>query len=150
MYGKASLEVSNKLLEMRGNDEISKVESLFSDQQLSAHYSKFQEKAMQLMEQQKTSDDKNEEQRLMDDQKRHGTGAFKPKRKRMSSAQAREERAAQYQKEKEERKRVADEQLANAKISIDREPKPGAIVMGKQKKALDTSLDYNEKLRLKQ
>ena len=46
MYGKASMEVSDRLLELRANCEISKVESMFEDHKISAHYEKFQEKAL--------------------------------------------------------------------------------------------------------
>ena len=41
MYGKASMEISDRLLELRANCEISKVESMFEDHKISAHYSKF-------------------------------------------------------------------------------------------------------------
>ena len=46
MYGKASMEVSDRLLELRANCEISKVESMFEDHKISSHYEKFQEKAL--------------------------------------------------------------------------------------------------------
>jgi len=57
--------------------------------------------------------------------------------------------AALYEKEKAERERLAAESLANATVPFEREPKRGALIMGKQKKALETSLDYGERLRLK-
>ena len=46
MYGKSSMEVSPRLLELRANPEISKVSSMFEDHKISAHYAMFQEKAM--------------------------------------------------------------------------------------------------------
>lgn len=45
---------------MRANPEISKVNSLFDEHRISAHYEKFQEKAMQLLEAQKKEDEKAE------------------------------------------------------------------------------------------
>lgn len=42
MYGQASMEVSDRVLEQRANCEISKVNSMFEDHKISAHYEKFQ------------------------------------------------------------------------------------------------------------
>lgn len=82
------------------------------------------------------------------EQKRNGLGEFKPKRKRRTEEQEAAEVAAQYQREKEERKKLADESLANAKLDFIIEPKRGPLVMGRQKKALETSLDYGERIQL--
>jgi len=46
MYGPSSFEVSDKIKELRANPEISKVNSLFEEYKISAHYERFQEKAM--------------------------------------------------------------------------------------------------------
>lgn len=50
MYGQASKEVSEQLLEQRAGHEISKVESLFEDGKISVHYRYFQRKALELLE----------------------------------------------------------------------------------------------------
>ena len=60
MYGKASQEVSERLIELRANPEISKVNSMFEDHKISAHYGRFQEKAMQILEQQKQEEEEAE------------------------------------------------------------------------------------------
>lgn len=41
MYGQASKEVSQRVLELRANPEISKVQSMFDDREISAHYGEF-------------------------------------------------------------------------------------------------------------
>ena len=107
------MEVSDRVLEQRANCEISKVESMFEDHKISAHYEKFQEKAMQILEDQKQRDEAEEKQRVKEEEKRLGIGAHKPKRKRRTEEQEAAEVEAQYQKEKEERKRLAEESLAN-------------------------------------
>jgi len=44
-----------------------------------------------------------------------------------------------------ERERLALESIANASVPLNQEAGRGPIVMGKQKKALETSLDYGER-----
>ena len=93
--------------------------------------------------------DEDVENRYLEEQKDKGIGRFK-KKKRKNSAKEREELAAQYEKDREERKRLAESFIPEAKIYFDREAKQGPLVMGKQKKALETSLDFAERAQLKE
>ncbi len=52
--------MSDKLLELRANPEISKVNSMFEDYKISANYTRFQEKAMQLIEQDRVLEEEEE------------------------------------------------------------------------------------------
>ena len=49
---------------------------------------------------------------------------------------------ARAEREKAERERLAIESIANASVPMNQEAKRGPLIMGKQKKALETSLDY--------
>lgn len=68
----------------------------------------------------------------------------------MTAEQESKEIAAQYERDKLERKRMAEYHLANDKLKFHREPKSGPLVMGKPKKALDTTLDLEERAQLRQ
>ena len=54
------MEISPRLLELRANPEISKVNSMFEDHKISAHYAMFQEKAMQILEAERREEEEEE------------------------------------------------------------------------------------------
>ena len=151
MYGKSSQEVSDQILERRANPEISKVNSMFEDYKISANYTRFQEKAMQLIEEDRVRDEQIEEKQLEEIMKQKNIiEQQKKKTKRMSSAERARDLAAQYQKAKEEREKLAAESLQKTDLPFKQAPKKAMIVMGKQKKALETSLDYGESAKLRE
>ena len=88
MYGRAAMEVSDKVLELRANCQISKVNSMFEDHKISVHYERFQEKAMMLIAEDVRQEEETEAKRVEEQEKKRGVGAFKARPKRFKTSEA--------------------------------------------------------------